>query len=611
MGELFTSDQLRKSRGREQVARFWRAEDGDLDAFVEAHFVTGAALDALFERMELVFESLDGHFTEIARDLGRQVDLDLGRIQPVDELLYAWSPAAHLNDDLFQNKLAFVLLQNFPLTTLEERLAHGERWTRRQWAEARLAQRFSKRVPAEVNAAIAQASAETGQYVAEYNIWMRHVVGTGDPLELVKVKHAGQDLAPAKRLFPAKMRLLSHWNLRDEIKALYREGDVGKQRRIQGLLEHVVDDTLRPGRYELILGCFRAARRVDQHSPTAPTLIERRFNEDRELPEPRVRAMLEQVLASPLVPRVARLVEQRLGRALEPFDIWFNGFRSELPYDDARLSEITRTRYPNAAAFEADLPRIFAQLGFAPDRARMLAGNIVVDAARGSGHAMGAGRRADHPHLRTRVGADGMDYKGYNIAIHELGHNVEQTFSLNFIDHTSLAGVPNTAFTEALAFVFQKRDLELLGLAQPESSALNDFWATVEIAGVALVDMETWHWMYAHPSATADELREAVLDIAKSIWNRWYAPHFGARDVTLLACYAHMVDELLYLPDYPIGHMIAAQIEQQIEKAGNVGAEFERMATMGNVTPDLWMRNATGEAVGPEALLRAAARELA
>jgi hypothetical protein len=32
--------------------------------------------------------------------------------------------------------------------------------------------------------------------------------------------------------------------------------------------------------------------------------------------------------------------------------------------------------------------------------------------------------------------------------------------------------------------------------------------------------------------------------------------------------------------------MIASQIEQQMEKAGNVGAEFERMAKMGNVTPE-------------------------
>lgn len=57
-----------------------------------------------------------------------------------------------------------------------------------------------------------------------------------------------------------------------------------------------------------------------------------------------------------------------------------------------------------------------------------------------------------------------MDYKGYNIAVHEFGHNVEQTITMNNVDSYMLNGVPNTSFTEAVAFLFQKRDLELLGL---------------------------------------------------------------------------------------------------------------------------------------------------
>jgi hypothetical protein len=35
------------------------------------------------------------------------------------------------------------------------------------------------------------------------------------------------------------------------------------------------------------------------------------------------------------------------------------------------------------------------------------------------------------------------------------------------VDHPLLAGVPNTAFTEALAFLFQARDLTLLGRPAP------------------------------------------------------------------------------------------------------------------------------------------------
>jgi hypothetical protein len=56
--------------------------------------------------------------------------------------------------------------------------------------------------------------------------------------------------------------------------------------------------------------------------------------------------------------------------------------------------------------------------------------------------------------------------------------------------------------------------------------------------------------------------------------------------------------------------MIAFQIEEQMEKAGNIGLEFERMATVGSVVPDLWMEKATGAPVGPEALLTATRRAL-
>lgn len=71
-----------------------------------------------------------------------------------------------------------------------------------------------------------------------------------------------------------------------------------------------------------------------------------------------------------------------------------------------------------------------------------------------------------------------------------------------------------------------------------------------------------------------------------------------------------MIDSFLYLPDYPIGHMIAFQIEEQMRKAGSIGTEFERIAKMGRVTPDQWMKNATGAPVGADALLAATERAL-
>ena len=634
----------RIERGLKQVAEFWRADDGDaaaFESFVRTNFAGDQqTLDALFNRMQFAFESLDGHMLEINRDWRWQSDLDIGTVYPFDELMAAWSPSAHVTDDLFENKLAFVVLLNFPLSTLEERLTQGDGWSRRQWAETKLALRFSKRVPSEVNLAIARAVGEGDQYVATYNIWMHHLVD-------------GKGI----RLFPPKMRLLEHWNLRDEIKASYslpQKEALPKQRMIQRVMERIVDQSIPTAvidnpaldwnpytnqtapaklqdapqytpqhphshdatgapRYAVIQNTFKAAKLMDPYSPTAPTHIDRRFDEDRQIPEERVKAMLEKVLSSPLAPRVAKLIEKRLGRKLEPFDIWYNGFRAKSTHSPADLDRIVRERYPNAAAYKADMPNLLQKLGFSKERAEYLARNIEVDPARGSGHAMPAARRGDNPRLRTRVGADGMDYKGYNIAVHEMGHNVEQVFSLKDIDFYTLSSVPNTAFTEALAFVFQAKDLELLGLSSATEEAralqtINDFWQTFEIAGVGLVDTAMWHWMYDNPNATPAQLRDAVVQISKDIWNRYYAPIFNRRDVTLLGVYAHMVSNMLYLPDYSIGHLIAHQIEEKMEKAGSIGPEFERMSRIGSVTPDLWMKTATGAPVGPEALLNATER---
>ncbi len=631
----------RISTGLHQVVEFWRPEDGDtaaFEAFVRANFAGDqASLDTVFDRFQRLLEQLDGHMHEITREFRNQQDLDLGPVRPYDETFGGYDPAAHLLDDFFENKLAFTVLLNFPLTTLEERINEGPKWTRRQWAETRLAQRFSKRIPADVNLAIARAASESDNYIAGYNIWMHHLVdGKG------------------QRLFPPKMRLLSHWNLRDEIKADYADPQNGlaKQRMIQQVMERIITQSIpqvvvdnphvdwnpatnevKPAaesdapspvppnlkitnaaepctRYAMLLKTYRAARLADPYSPTAPSLIERRFNEDREIPEERLQAMLEQVLSSPLVPQVAKLIQTRLGRPLEPFDIWYSGFRPGSKYTETQLDEQVAKKYPNAEAYRQDIPNLLKKLGFPPDRAQYIAAHIIVDPARGSGHAMGAEMRSEKAHLRTRIEKSGMNYKGFNVAVHEMGHNVEQTLSLNDVDYTLLQGVPNTAFTEALAFVFQGQDMALLGLAQPDAQTearktLNDFWGTYEIAGVALVDMAVWHWMYDHPEATPEELRAATLEIAKEKWNRFFAPVFGKKDVVLLAVYSHMIDSFLYLPDYPIGHLIAFQIEEQVKKTGSIGPEFERMAKRGRVTPDLWMEHATGKPVGAEALLAA------
>ena len=147
---------------------------------------------------------------------------------------------------------------------------------------------------------------------------------------------------------------------------------------------------------------------------------------------------------------------------------------------------MTRAKYPDAQAFADDMPRMLRALGFSARDARYLADRIVVEPARGSGHAWGASGRWEPARLRTRVGEQGMDYKGYNIAVHEFGHNVEQTLDLYDIDYYMLNGVPNTAYTEALAFIFQKRDLQLLGFdyAMDDNTTLDIFWGAYRLEQV-------------------------------------------------------------------------------------------------------------------------------
>lgn len=638
------AQRARIERGVDQVAALWRPEDGDLAAFVTEFFIADPALlDATFARLMAVFEQIEGHTHEIGREVRRASDVDVGPLLPVDPLLAAYDPGARMIEDLFATKVGFVVLLNFPLTTLAERDEHGASYTRRQWAEVRLAGRFGRRVPGEVRQAVTKASAEADRYVSQYNLWMHHLVD-----------------ARGNRLFPAGLRLISHWNLRDELKGRYGDPEgLARQRMIVTVMERIVTQSIpaavidnprvdwdpvtnavtaapadsveadapaRPVvtdgareddvRYALLLAQFHAARREDPYVPAAPTAIARSFEIGRELPEARVKALLEQVLTSPLVPRVARVIEGRLGRALEPVDLWYPGFKASGAPPEAELDARTRARYRDAEAFARGLPQLLTGLGFAPARARWLAEHVRVDPSRGAGHALQAVRRGDFARLRTRVGAEGMDYKGYNIAVHELGHNVEQVLSLEAVDYTLLAGVPNNAFTEALAFVFQARDLELLGLKKPDAASerervLNDFWQTWEIAGVALVDVAAWHWMYEHPEASPAQLREAVVAIARETWDRYYAPVLGGQGTPLLGIYSHMISYPLYLSDYPLGHLIAFQIEEHLQKSGKLGAEFERMSSFGSVTPDVWMTHATGAPVSAEPLLRATEAALA
>src|SRR5215210_568971 len=121
-------------RGIEQVAQRWWSEDGDAQAFTafceESFLADPAALDEASNRLERVFEQVDGHLHEVRRELTTPLDLDTGDISRVDQLLSTMDLSAHVNEDLFRTKAAFLALLNFPVHTLQERLEKGAGWDR-------------------------------------------------------------------------------------------------------------------------------------------------------------------------------------------------------------------------------------------------------------------------------------------------------------------------------------------------------------------------------------------------------------------------------------------------------------------------------------------------
>jgi hypothetical protein len=369
-------------------------------------------------------------------------------------------------------------------------------------------------------------------------------------------------------------------------------------------------------RYQQIINIFHALQAIDKHRPDAPSHVLRTFNEDLQIPFEEIEALFTQLIQSDEVKQVATIIRERLGRDLRPYDIWYDGFKSRSTISEAHLTTQTQQRYRDAKAFEKDILRMLMDLGFAKNKAKAIASHIVVEAARGSGHARPCVGREQPARLRTRVGEKGMDYKGYNIAVHEFGHNVEEVISLYDIDYYTLAGIPNTGFTEASAFLFQERDMQLLGYeakGKKGESLLDMIWGMYEIMGVSLVDMRMWQWLYAHPTATAAELREAVLVIAAEVWNEYYAPILGEKDSPLLGIYSHMVGYALYLPAYPIGNLVQYQLDEHLAKYLTPQAwaqEYTRIYQQGSLTPDAWMRGAVGRPMSVEPILKAVRERL-
>ncbi|MDX9846430.1 MAG: hypothetical protein RBT74_05560 [Tenuifilaceae bacterium] len=629
-----SNNAFRIKRGVNQVANLWRSTDGsteDFKTFCEQNFIGEAEeLEVLFRKLSTAFEVLQGNLLRITKDLMRPLHLDMGPITPIDMMFGGFNVSAHLSEDLYTSKIAFVTALNFPFYSLNEKTEQGSSWSRQQWAYARMGDMFTSRVPAELQQKYSRISTDADAYIDEYNIYMANIRNEDN-----------------QQLFPEGMKLITHWGLRDELKSQYAnaEGGLERQKMIYQVMQRIIDQSIpekvinkgdyiwkpisneiskegetvkytsEPNtRYQQTLNLFNVIRQMDAFYPNMPSFIQRRFEDSYEIPVEDVEQLFIELVSSQQVRDAGKFISQRLGRPLQPFDIWYDGFKSRSTISAEVLDNAVKKRFSSAEAFQNEIPNILTSLGWSKEKAKFFESKIAVEGSRGAGHAWGAESRNDIALLRTRIGANGMDYKGFNIAMHEFGHTVEQTITLHDVDYYMMHGLPNTAFTEALAFIFQKRDLDVLGIKDnnPEKNhllALDNLWQCYEIMGVSLVDINLWRWLYENPNATAVQLKEAAISIAKDVWNKYYADVFGSSDEPILAVYSHMISNPLYLSAYPIGHLIQFQLEQHME-GKQFANEVQRSFEQGRLIPQLWMNGAVGYPLSTEPTLNAAAKAL-
>lgn len=610
--------------GVAQVLARWTDRDGDaaaLEAFLVASYVPAADRPALLARLERGLEFVGGHLYEMRRHLRRWSDLrgtkDEERLRFVDDLLATFDPAPDLSEESYRQRLAFVTLLNFERPSLEAMLRDGPAWSAERWAEARVAQHFGPRVPKEVNDLARAVGHRCNSWVAGFHI----------PVGSLRDECGEGHFEPGRKL-------LAHWLVREEIKAGYNDRDAArglrKQRALAWVMGRHIDgsiprpvmegttdaawdsaantvggaragETLGTVRYEHWLEQRRVAFTVDRHHPDHPTAIARKCELDREIPERDVERLLVSLLASPVRRRLAEVLRARLGRPLEPFDIYVDEFADARPAEE--MNALVRRLATDAAGLERRLPELLRGLGFPPADAEFLGTRIKVEIAKGSGHAMrpqlpeyGAWLRTGS--LETEIGWDGFD-----TAMHELGHTLEQLISTHFVPRPALRGVPNTACTEAFAFLYQSLGKRVLGAASAEDEAfafdidsVQTLAAACQIAGPALLELRVWNWIYRNPEASAESLRAETLRVAEELWNEHYRADFGEDRYHILAAYQHMIAHPLYLPDYPIGHIISHQVRSHM-RGKDLAAETRRICSIGSLTPDLWMRRAVGTGI--------------
>ena len=257
------------------------------------------------------------------------------------------------------------------------------------------------------------AGSEAARYIAEYNVWMHHVRrrptarGSSPPgcgcsrtgICATRSSPTTTTRRPASRSSGRSRRSWSGSSRRPIPQAAVDNPGVdwnpvherGPARRREGLRPAAArrDAAPRAGRSptratRACSSVFRACRKADPYSPRRRRSWRAVSTRTARSPS-RASARCSRASSPRRSSRAWRSsISARLGRPLEPFDIWYSGFTLEGRRTRRRSStRSSARRYPTADAYKKDIPNLLRHLGFTPEKADWLAANIVVDPGAG------------------------------------------------------------------------------------------------------------------------------------------------------------------------------------------------------------------------------------
>ena len=207
---------------------------------------------------------------------------------------------------------------------------------------------------------------------------------------------------------------------------------------------------------------FKHKSSNDKLFPDGSTVIKRTFdNANFQLEE--VESLIRNLLSDPVLVSVGNMISKRLGRPLQPFDIWYSGFQAQSAFPADMLDSLTRSKYPDPLALQKDIPSILFKMGFSQPEADYIGQHTIVRPIQAGGYSDQPPMRGDTSLMTTVFNTDGLDFKAFRIAMHELGHVVCGVYTTSGIDNFMLAEVPTSGITEGIAEMMAFKNAEGLG----------------------------------------------------------------------------------------------------------------------------------------------------